>query len=51
MIEISMLKHIFQPRDDANNEGGPGRRLRKNVANVRRHIDYVATVLNHVEVS
>uniref|UniRef100_A0A914WSN5 Uncharacterized protein n=1 Tax=Plectus sambesii TaxID=2011161 RepID=A0A914WSN5_9BILA len=35
------------PRDDV--EGGPGRRLRKNVANVRRHIDYVATVLNHIE--
>lgn len=30
---------------------GPGRRLRKNVANVRRHVDYVATVLNHAEVS
>ncbi|ETN73354.1 hypothetical protein NECAME_18396, partial [Necator americanus] len=29
---------------------GPGRRLRKNVANVRRHVDYVATVLNHAEV-
>ncbi|KAK5978441.1 pre-mRNA 3' end processing protein pfs-2 [Trichostrongylus colubriformis] len=28
---------------------GPGRRLRKNVANVRRHVDYVATVLNHAE--
>nr|CAD2161696.1 unnamed protein product [Meloidogyne enterolobii] len=28
---------------------GPGRRLRKNVANVRKHIDYVANVLNHVE--
>ncbi|VDN05387.1 unnamed protein product [Thelazia callipaeda] len=28
---------------------GPGRRLRKNVANVRRHIDYVANVLNHYE--
>lgn len=30
---------------------GPGRRLRKNVANVRRHIDYIANVLNYVEVS
>ena len=29
---------------------GPGRRLRKNVANVRRHIDYIANVLNYVEV-
>lgn len=29
---------------------GPGRRLRKNVANVRRHVDYVSTVLNHCEV-
>ncbi|KAM3719956.1 pre-mRNA 3' end processing protein [Dirofilaria immitis] len=28
---------------------GPGRRLRKNVANVRRHIDYIANVLNHFE--
>ncbi|CDH93484.2 pre-mRNA 3' end processing protein pfs-2 [Caenorhabditis elegans] len=28
---------------------GPGRRLRKNVANVRRHVDYVSTVLNHCE--
>ncbi|CAD6192569.1 unnamed protein product [Caenorhabditis auriculariae] len=28
---------------------GPGRRLRKNVANVRRHVDYVSTVLNHAE--
>ncbi|MFH4975692.1 hypothetical protein AB6A40_002401 [Gnathostoma spinigerum] len=28
---------------------GPGRRLRKNVANVRRHIDYISNVLNHVE--
>ncbi|CAI5441639.1 unnamed protein product [Caenorhabditis angaria] len=28
---------------------GPGRRLRKNVANVRRHVDYVSTVLNHTE--
>ncbi|VDM37941.1 unnamed protein product, partial [Toxocara canis] len=28
---------------------GPGRRLRKNVANVRRHIDYIANVLNHIE--
>ncbi|VDK44839.1 unnamed protein product [Anisakis simplex] len=28
---------------------GPGRRLRKNVANVRRHIDYVANVLSHIE--
>ncbi|GMT14474.1 hypothetical protein PFISCL1PPCAC_5771 [Pristionchus fissidentatus] len=26
---------------------GPGRRLRKNVANVRRHVDYIATILNH----
>ncbi|PAV74439.1 hypothetical protein WR25_02429 [Diploscapter pachys] len=28
---------------------GPGRRLRKNVANVRRHVDYVSTVLNYAE--
>ncbi|CAB3411246.1 unnamed protein product [Caenorhabditis bovis] len=28
---------------------GPGRRLRKNVANVRRHVDYVSTVLNYTE--
>jgi hypothetical protein len=30
-------------------QDGPGRRLRKNVANVRKHIDYVANVINHVE--
>ena len=29
---------------------GPGRRLRKNVANVRRHVDYVSNILNHYEV-
>lgn len=29
---------------------GPGRRLRKNVTNIRRHIDYIANVLNYVEV-
>ncbi|VDN40808.1 unnamed protein product [Gongylonema pulchrum] len=29
---------------------GPGRRLRKNVTNVRRHIDYISNVLNHFEV-
>uniref|UniRef100_A0A183BPN4 WD_REPEATS_REGION domain-containing protein n=1 Tax=Globodera pallida TaxID=36090 RepID=A0A183BPN4_GLOPA len=28
---------------------GPGRRLRKNVANVRKHIDYIANALNHME--
>uniref|UniRef100_A0A7E4W8V8 WD_REPEATS_REGION domain-containing protein n=1 Tax=Panagrellus redivivus TaxID=6233 RepID=A0A7E4W8V8_PANRE len=28
---------------------GPGRRLRKNVANVRKHIDYTAAALNEVE--
>ncbi|CAI4232826.1 unnamed protein product [Auanema sp. JU1783] len=28
---------------------GPGRRLRKNVANVRRHVDYVSNILNHAE--
>ncbi|KAI6229081.1 WD-REPEATS-REGION domain-containing protein [Aphelenchoides fujianensis] len=28
---------------------GPGRRLRKNVANVRKHIDYVANCLLHSE--
>uniref|UniRef100_A0A8R1HLZ1 WD_REPEATS_REGION domain-containing protein n=1 Tax=Caenorhabditis japonica TaxID=281687 RepID=A0A8R1HLZ1_CAEJA len=28
---------------------GPGRRLRKNVANVRRHVDFVSTVLNQCE--
>lgn len=32
-------------------QDGPGRRLRKNVANVRKHIDYVANALNHVNVS
>lgn len=43
--------HRFQ-RNDAMPDvmgDGPGRRLRKNVANVRRHVDYVSTVLNHCE--
>jgi len=30
-------------------QDGPGRRLRKNVANVRRHIDYIPNVLNHLQ--
>ncbi|CAJ0605187.1 unnamed protein product [Cylicocyclus nassatus] len=39
----------MQPIDVMMMGDGPGRRLRKNVANVRRHVDYVATVLNHAE--
>ncbi|KIH63568.1 WD domain, G-beta repeat protein [Ancylostoma duodenale] len=39
----------IQPMDVMMMGDGPGRRLRKNVANVRRHVDYVATVLNHAE--
>ncbi|CAL2030892.1 unnamed protein product [Caenorhabditis brenneri] len=44
-------QHRFQRNDvmpDVMGDG-PGRRLRKNVANVRRHVDYVSTVLNHCE--
>ncbi|KIH51724.1 hypothetical protein ANCDUO_18184 [Ancylostoma duodenale] len=40
---------VIQPMDVMMMGDGPGRRLRKNVANVRRHVDYVATVLNHAE--
>uniref|UniRef100_A0A1I7WX54 Uncharacterized protein n=1 Tax=Heterorhabditis bacteriophora TaxID=37862 RepID=A0A1I7WX54_HETBA len=40
---INMANDIMMMGD------GPGRRLRKNVANVRRHVDYVATVLNHAD--
>lgn len=44
------LGHRFQNYSQPDVMGdGPGRRLRKNVANVRRHVDYVSTVLNHCE--
>lgn len=44
------FKTIQQQKPDDLMQDGPGRRLRKNVANVRKHIDYIANVLNHVEV-
>lgn len=44
------FKTIQQQKPEELTQDGPGRRLRKNVANVRKHIDYIANVLNHIEV-
>jgi len=38
-----------RPKEQALMEEGPGRRLR-NISSVRRHIDYVPNVLNHLQV-
>lgn len=43
------FKTIQQQKPEELTQDGPGRRLRKNVANVRKHIDYIANVLNHIE--
>lgn len=48
MLNYKVYMVLQQPVLDVAD--GPGRRLRKNVANVRRHIDYIANVLNHFEV-
>ncbi|KAI1718374.1 WD domain, g-beta repeat domain-containing protein [Ditylenchus destructor] len=43
------FKTTTQIRPEDLIQDGPGRRLRKNVANVRKHIDYIANVLNHLD--
>uniref|UniRef100_A0A915EFA7 Uncharacterized protein n=1 Tax=Ditylenchus dipsaci TaxID=166011 RepID=A0A915EFA7_9BILA len=43
------FKTTTQARPEELMQDGPGRRLRKNVANVRKHIDYIANVLNHID--
>lgn len=48
MCIIIFLLFQYQVGDP---EGGPGRRLRKTVINVRRQIDYVANIFNHIQVS
>jgi len=43
------LRFKAAPKPDELIQEGPGRRLRKNVANVRRHIDYISNAINHIE--
>uniref|UniRef100_A0A914D6X2 Uncharacterized protein n=1 Tax=Acrobeloides nanus TaxID=290746 RepID=A0A914D6X2_9BILA len=39
--------NVIKPEDLM--QDGPGRRLRKNVANVRKHVDHISNVLNHID--
>ncbi|KAK0426736.1 hypothetical protein QR680_009869 [Steinernema hermaphroditum] len=43
------FKVPLNPRPEDALGDGPGRRLRKNVSNVRRHIDYTSPMLNYLQ--